>query len=1628
MYTSEPKTNSNDFDYADRRKKTNYLDMWNYSNEIENSIGMHTVLLTYTGEMNTIWLPYEAEGKYSFSGDSEDGTEEFLYFEFVDNRWMANCIQPAHFVLPEEKICYSLELTDRCIYEIELLDQEYILYAEKVNRESLIFHNYRVEKNVEIAIGRLDHNDIIYLNNRVSKSHATIRWVDPFWKVKDCNSSNGTFVNGRQICEGRFEVGDTVYIMGLQIILGIGFISINDGNNRVYVKASKLRKVFSDYQDVSEMPYTHQHEMKFFNRLPRRRQALDVKPISVEAPPLSLSSNSIPLLLRMGSPLVMSSTSLLAGNITSMLSSVLFPVLTQKYTDKQKKEYEERRTKKYGEYLLKKRNEIEDEIIREKKILNNNYPELGEVLLYPDTEEHLWERRKTDDDFLTLRLGNGQIPLIASCEYPNRGFEIDEDPLMDQMYELVETPPCIQQAPILTSFLEERICGVLGKREIEIAFVKSLIMQLTLLHSYDEVKIIVLIQDKELKTLEFIKYLPHIWTDQKDFRFLAVNTKEAYQISEYLKREIGDSIEKPEDLDKILQKRPYYFVVAFDKRIFDSMEMLKDVMQSEKNCGISVLAVFDDLPKECEKIFELQSSGEHSVVYLKQIEKERDRFQMDVFEASEAAHSMKKISNMNLKLASQAFALPKMISFLEMFRVGRVEYLNPLKRWRENNPVKSLSTPVGVDTDGNLFTLDLHEKYQGPHGLVAGMTGSGKSEFIITYILSMAVNFHPDEVAFILIDYKGGGLAGAFEDQNRGIHLPHLVGTITNLDGAAIQRSLMSIQSELMRRQRIFNEAKSLSNEGTMDIYTYQKLYRDKKVSEALPHLFIISDEFAELKSQEPDFMDQLISAARIGRSLGVHLILATQKPAGVVNDQIWSNTKFRVCLKVQDRGDSLEMLKRPEAAELKNTGRFYLQVGYNEFFALGQSAWCGAPYCPQDKVIIQKDDEIQFVDSVGQIVTKIRPKKEINDSGLKQIVAVVQYLSELAKREGFQPHSLWKEPLKEHVGIEDIITAYDIKKREEIEIPIGMIDDPYCQSQYPLEINLQKNRNILIVGASSSGKTTFVQTLLYMLTRNYTPEQVNYYILDFSSRNLSIFQKMPHCGTVLMDENEGEVDRLMSVLEEMVEQRKKMFSDAEVSSYDAYVMINSLPLIVVVIDNLAAIDEFKKGRELTERLTNLMRNGTSYGIKVVATVTNLNDCSYRMQHEFSDTYALQANDQYAYSNILNIRCKFEPPQFPGRGMCAIDGEGLEFQTALVFDSRDEQRRAMVLRERLKEFVEAYRGRFKALQIETARNDETFEEFCSHFADDRMPLGYNLESGGKVAIPLQQLKSISLYLGNAFGTAFVLKNILCSAQHSHMKIVVLHRSNRSLFENEDFLNAVDPERKFIHCLCTVDEIDKLNDRIIAMIESRTPIRKKFCEEHGIGNALEEWTEPEAVKKWRKHMRRETQSVFVLFESVLDFELTMTAEQVGKFKTIFTMSKGYNIYFCGCSYAEDQQLLDQAKKMKKDENDSEEKKERVIDQETTEESREEMRVREIRRAVENWSQCFNEDKFTLMFGGRFDCQSLVSLPYEYRSITNPCKPSEYHRYLMYYHEKIVRMQMPVGKVEADLEDEDEASII
>ena len=1547
-----------------------------------NVTGLQVTFLSVNRGMKNITLPWPASGSYYFDSTDEIQLGKYIYLKEEQGKWVAHTIRPAFIRNSRTEISYQAEFFHGCIYTLENAGDNYTIFAEFSNERSNVFHNYRVNRFEDITIGRTPDNDIQYSNPLVSRRHAVIRWDKNEWMISDQNSANGIYVNNRRVKETSLNPGDCVFIVGLRINIGIGFVSINDENGRIDI-TSKLRKVpFHDTSIFPEMPAQERKRELLFNRLPRKREPLRVEPIIIEAPPMSLNDNGIPLVLRMGGSMVMGTTAMLAGHFTSILSSVLFPVLNQKYTEKQKKEYEAKRQTKYGKYLSDLKLQIRKEADYEKKVLNINYPKLSEVLTFSDDGKRLWERRKNDDDFLAIRVGYGRIPLLAERDYPKRRFDMDEDNLIDQMYQIAEEPVSITNAPIMTSLTKDYVCGVQGSHELINGFIARLIIQLTVLHSYDEVKLVVLAKESDIQSIKYIRYLPHIWNDQKDFRFLATNVAEASLISGHLKNELEQDIQKPRDLKEILKDRAYYVVIALDKKIFDSIEFLKNVMKCDRSCGASVITAYGELPKECMKVFYLNESGKHSIVHLNEIDLPDEYFQMDDYIAEEADQCMRILCNTNLRAVSQAYSLPKMVTFLEMYGVGHVEQLNPIKRWEENNPLKSLAAPIGIATDGSLFTLNLHEKSQGPHGLIAGMTGSGKSEFIITYILSMAVNYSPDEVAFILIDYKGGGLAGAFEDETRGIHLPHLVGTITNLDGNAIHRSMMALKSELRRRQRIFNETKSAVNEGTMDIYGYQKLFRNGKVKEPLPHLFVISDEFAELKAQEPDFMDDLVSTARIGRSLGVHLILATQKPAGVVNDQINSNSKFRVCLKVQTRMDSDEMLHRPEAAEIMETGRFYLQVGYNEFFALGQSSWCGADYEPQEEVIVHKDESVQILDSTGQEIYSAKPIRDKSKTEVSQLVAIVQYLTQLSNEKGIVQRRLWTDPIPTNICLNELREKYKSEEQEEYQIVLGIIDDPENQKQFPLVLDFHKIRNLMVIGTNRTGKTTLAESVLIALSDRHTPEDITYYILDFSSRMLKVFRNSPHCGGAWGEGDEKQIEKFFSMLKEIIDERKVLLSKALVSTFSAYREEHNIPLIVVVIDNFIGLSSWKEGEEISRGIHMYMREGNAVGVRFIVTATAYDDIRYQAKREFDTRIVFTANTRYEFGDILGAKPEYLPEKNPGRGMCKYGDRALEMQIAKYSVDMIEKERMQKVVELINQWGQKYKDSNPARKIKTFDENETYESFVEDIAIGRIPLGYAVKDAKKISIPLRQLFCLSLYFGNPNGKLPVLNNYVSALVREKMQIIVVKASGSSLFDAEEIREVLNAENNAISYLTSSeDDSEQFVQTMINQITTRKQHRNRYCEINGISPSS-----TEVMKKCQDYMLEKTNPLVILFENFAEFCKFATDRCKQCMQQIMANGKGYNVYFIAC-YGPDEDG--------------------------------QIRSNEIQR-------CFNPDHFILLYGGQFDKQGLVSLPMEYRRIDKPSQ--KYNSFLMQYRGTLFPLLMPCGDLKKSIDNPDEEAII
>ena len=363
-----------------------------------------------------------------------------------------------------------------------------------------------------------------------------------------------------------------------------------------------------------------------------------------------------------------------------------------------------------------------------------------------------------------------------------------------------------------------------------------------------------------------------------------------------------------------------------------------------------------------------------------------------------------------------------------------------------------------------------------------------------------------------------------------------------------------------------------------MDIYKYQKLYRNGVMDTPVPHLFIISDEFAELKDQQPEFMSQLISTARIGRSLGVHLILATQKPSGVVNEQIWANSRFKVCLKVQDRADSMDMLKRPEAAELLETGRFYLQVGYNELFEMGQSAWCGAPYVPENSVERQNDESVMLIDRQGTVLEEAKPQKKStsgSDQNKKQIVEIARYIAQIAKEEHMSAKPLWLPEIPAVITVEYLEEKYGYQADSYLNPAVGELDDPFNQSQRLLTVPLTEKGNVLCYGAAGSGKENFLTTMLYSLYRHHSSRELNVYILDFGAETLQMFADAPQTGDFVVSGEEEKIQNLFRYLNQELKRRKKLFSEAG-GDYLSYTRQGKekVPNLLVLINDYTGFSE----------------------------------------------------------------------------------------------------------------------------------------------------------------------------------------------------------------------------------------------------------------------------------------------------------------------------------------------------------------------------------------------------------------------------------------------------------------------
>ena len=589
-------------------------------------------------------------------------------------------------------------------------------------------------------------------------------------------------------------------------------------------------------------------------------------------------------------------------------------------------------------------------------------------------------------------------------------------------------------------------------------------------------------------------------------------------------------------------------------------------------------------------------------------------------------------------------------------------------------------------------------------------------------------------------------------------NLPHLLGTITNLDGAQSMRALASINAEIHRRERLFGEFE------VNHINQYQKKFKNGEATEPLPHLFLISDEFAELKVNQPDFIKELVSIARVGRSLGVHLILATQKPSGVVDDQIWSNSRFKIALKVADRSDSNEMLHTPDAAEITQTGRAYLQVGNNEVYELFQSAWSGADYQPDKDDMGIEDHTIYLINELGQYEILNEDLSGLEDvDEIKEVPteldAIVHHIQLLCEEQEIPPvPQPWLPPLKERITLdelEEVQPTVAWTQEKPLSVLLGMADIPQAQKQEAVSINLSKDGHILLYGSPGTGKTTFLQTAGMDLARKFSPKALTMYLMDFGTNGLAPLSKLPQVAdTMLLDQTE-KISKFVRIMERELNRRKKLLADYGVGTLELYRQASGQeePAIVILLDSYEAFKEEAYEAELFKLLVRISREGLSIGVHLLMTAGRQTNLRAQLYSNFKHQLSLPQNEAGEVRAIVgSTPLAMTMEDIKGRALMKREEVDV-IQLALPVYGANDTQVLNNLRQAVASLQEAWTGQ-RPSAIPMVPEELTMEEFLNlpdvqeAIENNQIPIGLELEMVGSVNISLSKFKHMA-YVSNA---------------------------------------------------------------------------------------------------------------------------------------------------------------------------------------------------------------------------------------------------------------------------------------
>lgn len=1047
-----------------------------------------------------------------------------------------------------------------------------------------------VPRGRKLVVGRAPQADVVLPTESASWEHCTVEREDDGVRVRDAGSTNGTVIAGERIdAEGVLLTGTTSVIVGGAVLL------VRPALDEVPVPAAGS---LANLTPAATAP---------FNRPPRAGRTSDaetvVPPGRKDVPPASKFS-----WITVAAPLVLAGAMvLLLGDARFALFALLSPVTAIGMWFEQKhrraKNLKEEDTR-FAEAVESFRGEISEAAAVEAARRQELVPDPATVVRRAELPTTLlWQRRSDDEDFLSLHAGTGDAPWRPEVDQRAATAKLEDEA------KAAIADSRLTAAPVVADLSDAGVVGIVGDRQGALALARSLLTQATVHCGPADLTVGVFCDAGRAEDWGWASWLPHarVAGSSTGARWMSAQRDQSAAMLRGL-RESLDELPTPNllvvvDSEVLTEGRdaPARNLLGQGRTVPGQSHRPGE--RPRKVSGIVIATNEQQLPAACTSIITVGADAA-ATVYRPE---DRTRVEdvvlagLSVETAERSARSVAHFDDPELLVPGAS--LPSLVRLPELLSSDGIR-----TAWDART---GFSTPIGSSESG---VLEIDLVRDGPHGLVGGTTGSGKSEFLRSLVAGLAARNDPTRLNFLLVDFKGGAAFAACE------RLPHTIGTISNLDEQLADRAIRALEAELERRQRVFAAAGA-------DIDNLDAYLATKPV-EPMPRLLLVVDEFAMLAKDFPDVLTSLVSIAAVGRTLGVHMILATQRPAGVVSEDILANTNMRVALRVQSREDSTNVIGVPAAAGIgrQQTGRAYVKLGQDDITPVQTALVTGRARDER----AEQPVSVRPTDVFGVPAPMPAPAPTASDvTDLDQLIEAIGQANEAA---GYAPpRPIWPEALGTRVELAALTDG------RPTTVPVALADDPDHQRQITSGWDLDEG-NLMLMGIPGSGTSTALATIALQLAASSSPDELDLLVLDMGPGDLAPLAQLPHTTAYVgSGAGAGELQtRFLRHLRVELERRRAAPGGRRA---------------VVLIDGLAALrDEYQdfEGQQLLDALYRVYAEGPALGISFAVSTTRAKAVPSAMDEVTTQKWMFRLADPYDYASI-GVRPKDVPPPVPGR-------------------------------------------------------------------------------------------------------------------------------------------------------------------------------------------------------------------------------------------------------------------------------------------------------------------------------------------------------------------------------------------